>query len=80
MNYTIVWTEEAHSDFSMDYGKDGNMYYICISDKKSRIIKSRKFDNQEDAVRIFLALTNVVCRGLCNFDDRVKILMGGEIK
>lgn len=80
MNYTIAWIEEAHSGFSLDYGMDGNKRYICLHDKESGIYRSRKFDNQDEAIRIFLVLTDAVCRGLYSFEDRVKLLMGGDVK
>lgn len=80
MNYTIAWLEEAHSGFNMDYGKNGNKYYISVHDKESGIYRSREFERQDEAVQIFVLLTAAVCRGEYSFEDRVKILMGGESK
>lgn len=78
MNYTIAWIEEPHSGFSVDYGKDGNRYYVSMHDKESDVYRSRKFDNRDEAVKTFLILTDAVCRGLYSFENRVAIMIGGK--
>lgn len=79
MNYTIACLE-APTGFSMDYGKNGNKYYISIHDKESGIYRSREFARMDDAVQVFVLLTEVVCRGVYSFEDRTKLLMGGDTK
>lgn len=78
MNYTIAVLEEVHTGFTMDYGKNGNRYYITIHDKESGIYRSREFVEFDDAIRVLGKLSEAVYGNLYSFDDRVKILMGGD--
>lgn len=80
MNYTIAHLAEAHSDFAVEYCKDGNEYYIYIStvNENGRVGYSRRFKNTDKAVKIFLLLSEAVCRSLYDFSGR-KAILDGEI-
>jgi len=74
MNYTIASLRTHGGEFVMDFGKDGNKYSISIHDRQSGVIRTRLFQNVNEAAWKFSELAKWCCTGSYSFEDRRKFL------
>jgi len=81
MNYTIAEMRELHSDinFRITYEADGNKYIVGLSWKDSDGGHYRHVRlEQEEALKRFNALSNVILTGCFSLLDRIAILEGNK--
>jgi len=81
MNYTICVLEEAHGGMTVDYGKDGNRYYITIHDRESGDYCSRTWshDNKVMAQAMFKRIASWIMNSEWSYADRKAMFLGEEV-
>ena len=79
MNYTIAWLEEAHGGITVDYGKNGNRYYISIHDRQSGDYCSREWAHNERnaAQQMFHQIAGWIMNSEYSYADRERMFLEG---
>ena len=74
MDYTIVSLRTNCREFTMDFGKKGNKYFVSIFDKETHTFRLREVERLDEAQGKFCKLAEWCCGSLYSFADREKFL------
>jgi len=74
MNYVIVSLRTNCGEFTTDFGKNGNKYFISIFDKETHTFRLKEFERLDEAQIKFCKLAEWCCAGLYSFADRENFL------
>lgn len=78
MDYTICYSKDLASMQTLSLNKNGNKYYITLSDGDKTTIAH--FDNKEDAKDKFLLINQYFMDGWGDFEYRRKKLLDLEVE
>lgn len=73
MNYTIVYTEDLMTNQKLGLVKNGNKYYIELSNGEE--VARKHFDNLNKAQEKYTRLMGIIINCYYNFNARKEILM-----
>lgn len=73
MNYTMCYTKDLMTEQALTLVKNGNKYYIELSNGEE--VARKHFDNLNDAQAKYNRLTGIIINCYYNFKDRKEILM-----
>ena len=76
MYYEIMRTTDTHNSQTVTLDKAGNKYTICFQyySEDERIYKSKRFDNLESAMLVYVKFVDAIATGCYSAADRASWL------
>ena len=79
MEHTIASLHLQHTTVFLDYGQEGEKFWVAYKDKKG-CTAARTFDTAAKAIEVYLKLAGWILLGSYSDSDRRNFLMTGTMK
>lgn len=74
MHYIIASIREVQTGFMAELHKNGNKYMVYANDEETDTRAYKKYDDINEAERVFAKLVHCIIQGLYNAKDRLAML------
>lgn len=80
MNYTIATLHQQHSDIYMEYGKQGDKFWVSYYDEGQKNYTRKLFDTAAEAIEVYLKIAGWILLGCYRDEDRRSYLLTGTMR